>query len=101
MDGKKIACIGSFELFKAFGAEIYPASTPDEAMEILKKIRTTHDLILLAERLSEKMDLQEIRDEKVPLLIELPDEEGSTGAAKKRVADLISKASGIKLKGVE
>lgn len=101
MTKQSIACIGGFEVFKAIGFDVYEARDAREAEEVFKRIRRDYSLVLVAERFSEKMDLTEFRGEKTPLLIELPDEAGGTGAGRKRIAELISKASGIAMKEVE
>jgi|GEM_PF-6687224 len=100
---KKLACIGSYEIFKSLGVDVYMPKNAEEAAEILKRIRNNYNLILIAERFAEKMgaELNELRDEKVPLIIEMPDEEGSTGAGKRKIAEMISKASGMEIKAVE
>ena len=101
MTERSVACIGGFEVLKAIGIDVYEARDAREAEEVLKRIRRDHSLVLVAERLSEKMDLTEFRGEKTPLLIELPDEAGGTGEGRKRIAELISKASGIAMKEVK
>lgn len=100
---KKLACIGSCEIFKSLGIDVYEPKSAEEAEEILRRIKDDCSLILIAERLAEKMEaaLNELRDEKVPLIIEMPDEEGSTGAGRRKIAELISKASGIETKRSE
>jgi len=100
---KRIACIGSYEIFKSLGMDVHKPKNAEEAGEILKRIRNNYNLILIAERFAEKMEaeLNELRDEKIPLIIEMPDEEGSTGAGKRKITQLISKASGMEIKTVE
>ena len=96
----RIAVIGDWESvmgFRALGLDAYPASSPEEAREIIQKLaREDCAVIYLTEQLAKDMDdvLSHYKDELRPAIILIPGREGSLGIGRDNIQRAIERAVG-------
>ena len=83
--------------FRALGLDAYPASTPEEAREIIHKL-TKEDcaVIYLTEQLAVKLEdvIARYKDALRPAIILIPGKEGSLGVGKRSIQSAIERAVG-------
>ena len=88
----RIAVIGDWESvmgFRALGLDAYPASSPEEAREIIHKLaKEDCAVIYLTEQLARYKDALR------PAIILIPGKEGSLGVGKRSIQSAIERAVG-------
>ena len=96
----RIAVIGDWESvmgFRALGLDAYPASTPEEAREIIHKL-TKEDcaVIYLTEQLAVKLEdvIARYKDALRPAIILIPGKDGSLGIGMANVKRAVERAVG-------
>ena len=96
----RIAVIGDWEAvmgFRALGLDAYPASSPEEAREIIQKLaREDCAVIYLTEQLAVKLEdvIARYKDALRPAIILIPGKEGSLGVGKRSIQSAIERAVG-------
>lgn len=97
----KIAAIGEEDIilgFKALGIEIYPATSPAEVPEILRRLIETDEygIIFVTESIADQVEqvMAEIGIRPLPSLVYIPGSQGSQGFAMQRIRKIIEKAVG-------
>lgn len=94
----KIAFIGeetSIEFFKVFGADIFPASSTDEAGGIIEKLNVDeYGIIFITEEVFDRNRFNGFIMEKK--LVVVPSLKSKEGEGYKIIDDLIKKATGMK-----
>ena len=96
----RIAVIGDWEsvmCFRALGLDAYPASTPEEAREIIHKLaKEDCAVIYLTEQLAVKLEdvIARYKDALRPAIILIPGKEGSLGVGKRSIQSAIERAVG-------
>ena len=96
----RIAVIGDWESvmgFRALGLDAYPASSPEEAREIIHKLaKEDCAVIYLTEQLAVKLEdvIARYTDALRPAIILIPGKEGSLGVGKRSIQSAIERAVG-------
>ena len=96
----RIAVIGDWESVldsRALGVAVYPASSPEEAREIIQKLaREDCAVIYLTEQLAVKLEdvIARYKDALRPAIILIPGKEGSLGVGKRSIQSAIERAVG-------
>ena len=96
----RIAVIGDWESvmgFRALGLEAYPASSPEEAREIIHKLaKEDCAVIYLTEQLAVKLEdvIARYKDALRPAIILIPGKEGSLGIGMNSVTTAVERAVG-------
>ena len=96
----RIAVIGDWESvmgFRALGLDAYPASSPEEAREIIHRLaRENCGVIYLTEQLAAGLEdvIARYKDELRPAIILIPGAEGSLGLGRKAIQSAIERAVG-------
>ena len=96
----RIAVIGDWESvmgFRALGLDANPASSPEEAREIIQKLaREDCAVIYLTEQLAVKLEdvIARYKDALRPAIILIPGKEGSLGIGKRSIQSAIERAVG-------
>ena len=96
----RIAVIGDWESvmgFRALGLDASPASSPEEAREIIQKLaREDCAVIYLTEQLAVKLEdvIARYKDALRPAIILIPGKEGSLGVGKRSIQSAIERAVG-------
>jgi len=99
--------------FRAVGAKIFPTADAQEAVEILKKIKRSHEasldgksendatgkiaVVFVMESLMAKIpsdEMQKVSAGPLPAIIALPGHRGASGAGNAKIARLVEKAVG-------
>ena len=83
--------------FRALGLDAYPASSPEEAREIIQKLaREDCAVIYLTEQLAVKLEdvIARYKDALRPAIILIPGKEGSLGVGKRSIQSAIERAVG-------
>lgn len=96
----RIAVIGDWESvmgFRALGLDAYPASSPEEAREIIHKLaKEDCAVIYLTEQLAVKLEdvIARYKDALRPAIILIPGKEGSLGIGMANVKTAVERAVG-------
>ena len=96
----RIAVIGDWESvmgFRALGLDASPASSPEEAREIIHKLaKEDCAVIYLTEQLAVKLEdvIARYKDALRPAIILIPGKEGSLGVGKRSIQSAIERAVG-------
>lgn len=98
----KVAVIGDYDSIYGFGAvgfQIFPVSTKEEGMKILRKLTTAADefaIIYVTESLAEqiKTEIDKYKENVSPAIILIPGVKGNTGVGVKQVKDCVEQAIG-------
>ncbi len=96
----QIAAVGDWESvmgFRALGLDTYPAASPEEAREEVKRLANTDcAVIYLTEKLAKEMPdvISRYKDEPRPAIILIPGREGSLGIGKDSIQRAIERAVG-------
>ena len=99
----KIAVVGDKESifgFSAIGMDIYPAYEEDEIKNIIPKlIEENYAIIYITENVSIKAEkyLEKLKKNKIPAIVTIPSNTGTTGYGEKRIKDMVQKAVGIEI----
>ena len=83
--------------FRALGLDAYPASSPEEAREIIHKLaKEDCAVIYLTEQLAVKLEdvIARYKDALRPAIILIPGKEGSLGVGKRSIQSAIERAVG-------
>ena len=96
----QIAVIGDWESvmgFRALGLDTYPAASPEEAREEIKRLaKTDCAVIYLTETLARDLPdvIARYKDEPRPAIILIPGREGSLGIGRDNIQRAIERAVG-------
>ncbi len=99
----KIAVVGDKESilgFSAIGIDMYPAYEQDDIKKIIPKlIEENYAIIYITENVSIKSEkyLQKFQKNKIPAIITIPSNTGSTNYGEKRIKEMVQKAVGIEI----
>ncbi|MBQ2739332.1 MAG: V-type ATP synthase subunit F [Oscillibacter sp.] len=97
---ERIAVIGDWNSilgFRALGLETYPASTSEEAKEILRDLAKENcSVVYLTEQLAKDMSdtIGRYKDALRPAIILIPGREGSLGIGRENIQQAIKRAIG-------
>ena len=96
----KIAVIGdkdSVLAFKAVGVEVFDATTPDQATQLIKKLTTEqYAVVMITEQLAELIPdtLKKAKTRAYPIVLPIPTSKGSTGFGMLGIKKAVEKAIG-------
>ena len=96
----KIAVIGdkdSVLAFKAVGVEVFDATTPDQATQLIKKLTTEqYAVVMITEQLAELIPdtLKKAKPRAYPIVLPIPTSKGSTGFGMLGIKKDVEKAIG-------
>ncbi len=99
----KIAVVGDKESilgFSAIGMDIYSAYEEQEIKKLIPKlIEENYAIIYITENVSIKAKkyLEKLQTNKIPAIITIPGNTGSTQYGEKRIKDMVQKAVGIEI----
>lgn len=99
----KIAVVGDKESilgFSAIGMDIYPAYEEEEIKSIIPQlIEENYAIIYITENVRIKAEkyLEKLKKSKIPAIVTIPNNTGSTGYAEKRIKEMVQKAVGIEI----
>lgn len=96
----KIAVIGdkdSVLAFKAVGVEVFDATTPDQATQLIKKLTNDqYAVVMITEQLAELIPdtLKKAKTRAYPIVLPIPTSKGSTGFGMQGIKKDVEKAIG-------
>ncbi len=99
----KIAVVGDKESilgFSAIGMDIYPAYEEEDIKKIIPQlIEENYAILYITENVSIKAQnyLEKLKKNKIPAIVTIPNNAGTTGYGSKRIKEMVQKAVGIEI----